>query len=277
MIRMYLHVMSVATGLTSVVYLGQVDEETSRIITRGINALPVDNRYARTIVCEVEEQLSCEYKVETQRFAETVMRGTQHEAEARLHGLALRPRETDAELGQRIREFKEEAHDNAGRTREGVQARHEADVSDGHHNNGPAGPRAGTDEGAQPRGADSRRREDERLTPACQRVYISGPMTGVPDGNVPAFEAAERALLAAGQMPISPHRTPVQRDNVGYLRAAIHVMMYCDAITLLPGWEGSIGARCEVAIALSLSLRFVDLSGVMLATPPLVSITGGYI
>lgn len=38
------------------------------------------------------------------------------------------------------------------------------------------------------------------------RVYCSGPMTGHPDLNRPAFDAAERRLTAQGHFVINPHR-----------------------------------------------------------------------
>ena len=38
------------------------------------------------------------------------------------------------------------------------------------------------------------------------RVYCSGPMTGKPDLNRPAFDAAEKRLTAQGHFVINPHR-----------------------------------------------------------------------
>ena len=37
-------------------------------------------------------------------------------------------------------------------------------------------------------------------------VYIAGPMTGLPDLNYPAFNAAEEALTAAGHAVLNPAR-----------------------------------------------------------------------
>ena len=38
------------------------------------------------------------------------------------------------------------------------------------------------------------------------RIYISGRMTGCPDHNRPAFDAAEKRLAARGHSAINPHR-----------------------------------------------------------------------
>ncbi len=37
------------------------------------------------------------------------------------------------------------------------------------------------------------------------RLYLSGPMTGCPDLNRPAFDAAEKRLTAQGHFVINPH------------------------------------------------------------------------
>ena len=38
------------------------------------------------------------------------------------------------------------------------------------------------------------------------RIYISGKMTGLPDLNRTAFDAAEKRLTAQGHFVINPHR-----------------------------------------------------------------------
>ncbi len=37
------------------------------------------------------------------------------------------------------------------------------------------------------------------------RIYLAGPMTGLPDLNRPAFDAAERRLTEQGHFVINPH------------------------------------------------------------------------
>jgi nucleoside 2-deoxyribosyltransferase len=93
------------------------------------------------------------------------------------------------------------------------------------------------------------------------RIYIAGPMTGRPDFNFPAFHAAAARLRRAGWQVVNPAenfggRTDLPRAT--YLRADIVLLAQCDAIALLPGWDGSAGATLEAIIAVELGLRFID-------------------
>jgi hypothetical protein len=108
------------------------------------------------------------------------------------------------------------------------------------------------------------------------RIYIAGPMRGYPEHNFPAFDKAEKEIAAAGHIPVSPHQAPKQDSPTNYLKYDIALLVSCDAICLLSGWEASIGAKCEVAVALSLSLLFVDECGRIVKAPDSVTITGGY-
>ncbi len=91
------------------------------------------------------------------------------------------------------------------------------------------------------------------------KVYISGPMTGHPDLNFPAFHQAEQAISALGLHPINPAR--INPDSaMGWtacMRADIKALCDCDAIALLPGWEYSKGAHLELHIAHRLDLYVV--------------------
>jgi len=102
------------------------------------------------------------------------------------------------------------------------------------------------------------------------RVYIAGPMAGIPGGNKEAFAARAEELRQAGHEPVNPwdidpeqHEGPClggiptnENDHLYgcNLRADIMQLMFCDAITLLPGWENSKGASTEEHVARSIGL-----------------------
>lgn len=83
------------------------------------------------------------------------------------------------------------------------------------------------------------------------RTYISGPMTGLPGFNKPAFIAAEGELKIAGRNVVNPvnNGMPADADWHEHMRADIVMLMHCDSIFMLPGWSKSKGARLEWWIA----------------------------
>jgi hypothetical protein len=72
-------------------------------------------------------------------------------------------------------------------------------------------------------------------------------MTGLPGYNLPAFAAAKEALDAAGYESVNPGERGVIEGytHADYMRDAIRLLVECDAICLLPGWEDSRGANIE--------------------------------
>lgn len=94
------------------------------------------------------------------------------------------------------------------------------------------------------------------------RFYIAGPMSGYPGHNFAAFHTMAERLRAAGFEAICP----AEDGDVGeqgealyprswyMLRDLRYVLGPVDGasvggVVLLPGWEESRGARCEVAVA----------------------------
>ena len=89
-------------------------------------------------------------------------------------------------------------------------------------------------------------------------VYIAGPMTGLPDLNYPAFNAAEEALTAAGHAVLNPARNgTIVGSNAWqqYMRLSIAQVLQAEAVALLPGWVNSRGATLERGIATALDLQ----------------------
>jgi len=119
---------------------------------------------------------------------------------------------------------------------------------------------------------------------SAARVYIAGPMRGYAEHNYPAFRCAARNLRELGFDVISPVEVNHGPDDTGeqppehYLRNdLIELVRHCDSIALLDGWEESIGARCEAAIAITLGLTFrSSYTGDPVARPAHIVIDCGY-
>jgi hypothetical protein len=94
------------------------------------------------------------------------------------------------------------------------------------------------------------------------RLYLAGPMTGIPDLNFPAFHAAAARLRASGHDVVNPAEINSDPNAkwVDCMRQDIAQLVTCHGIALLPGWEKSKGARLERHIANQLGMAeiFVD-------------------
>lgn len=84
------------------------------------------------------------------------------------------------------------------------------------------------------------------------KVYISGPVSGMPYLNRYAFDAMKRLLTNAGFEPVSPLDgvdPKEEKPYVEYMVDALKLLDKCDAIIFLPYWKGSYGARMEYLFA----------------------------
>lgn len=78
------------------------------------------------------------------------------------------------------------------------------------------------------------------------RWYLSGPMTGLPDFNRPAFHQAAAVVRAAGQTVWNP--AALCPPGLGWkaaMRIDLVALKRAEGLILLPGWERSRGARIE--------------------------------
>lgn len=91
------------------------------------------------------------------------------------------------------------------------------------------------------------------------KIYIAGPMSGLPEYNYPAFHAAEARLKAAGYETLNPANNPEQDSWEGYMRAAIAQVVQADGIAYLPGSYSSRGARLELRLAEDLRMKTAPL------------------
>jgi hypothetical protein len=84
-----------------------------------------------------------------------------------------------------------------------------------------------------------------------KRIYISGPMTGLPDLNFPAFNAEANRLRALGYDVVNPAEINPEPGKSFHecLRTDLREMLTCDTVALLNGWERSVGAHLETHVA----------------------------
>lgn len=94
------------------------------------------------------------------------------------------------------------------------------------------------------------------------KLYIAGPMTGLPDFNYPAFYKAAEDLEAAGYEVENPAANQVEGTAswLAFMRLSLVQISRVDGIALLPGWTNSKGARLEehIGSALGMPVRYVQ-------------------
>lgn len=89
------------------------------------------------------------------------------------------------------------------------------------------------------------------------RVYISGPITGMPfEKTLRVFSVAGVAVLTHGDEPITPFTNglPVSADWREHMRADIKMLVDCDAIYMIGNWWMSNKAKLEFDIAMKIGL-----------------------
>lgn len=84
-----------------------------------------------------------------------------------------------------------------------------------------------------------------RINLSDRKVYIAGPMTGLPEFNRPAFFAAEEYLRSHGAKVMNPAVLPKWFEHHEYMQIAIPMLQTCEVVAFLPGWQQSKGARME--------------------------------
>lgn len=93
----------------------------------------------------------------------------------------------------------------------------------------------------------SKRRRAQRSLPT---VYVSGPMTGMPDHNHKAFMEAEKYLRDLGFNVWNPAYNPIGGyEWEDYMKLDLRGLLNSDMIFMLPGWENSRGAKLEKYLA----------------------------
>ena len=92
-----------------------------------------------------------------------------------------------------------------------------------------------------------------------KKVYVSGPMTGIKDYNLPAFVEAAKLLSERGFKPALPVQYADGKLYEEYLKDDLRELLDCDGIFMLPGWQESKGAKIEHMVALACGIDEVTL------------------
>ncbi len=91
-----------------------------------------------------------------------------------------------------------------------------------------------------------------------KRVYVSGPMSGLPNNNVPAFDAAAAKLRKKGYRVTNPAELDDGEPCKTWedcLRRDLRALTKCGAVATLPSWKKSRGANLEVHVARALAFE----------------------
>lgn len=92
-----------------------------------------------------------------------------------------------------------------------------------------------------------------------KRIYLSGPMTSMPDLNFAAFHAEARRLRSLGYEVVNP--VELNPDpTMGWhqcMRRDLQALLDCDAMALLEGWQRSAGAHLEMHVAHRVGMEII--------------------
>lgn len=86
-------------------------------------------------------------------------------------------------------------------------------------------------------------------------IYLSGPMTGIPGENYPAFHTAAARLRELGYDVLNPAETAggvTHLDRTTFLSIDVGYVQAADAIVSMEGWKASRGSKLEMILGASL-------------------------
>ncbi|MBF4433218.1 DUF4406 domain-containing protein [Vibrio anguillarum] len=88
-----------------------------------------------------------------------------------------------------------------------------------------------------------------------KKIYIAGPMTGLPEFNKPEFFKAEFKLSCDNYTVLNPAILPDGLQHHEYMEICLPMVRVSSAVYMLKGWEKSKGAVMEHEYAKDLRLE----------------------
>ncbi|NCA78329.1 MAG: DUF4406 domain-containing protein, partial [Alphaproteobacteria bacterium] len=90
-------------------------------------------------------------------------------------------------------------------------------------------------------------------------IYLSGPMSGIPKFNFPAFYEAELWITEHMMCSIiNPARNVQGLSYDDYMNIDLYLMKLATTIVQLPGWEKSKGAKREYKYAILRGMKIIE-------------------
>ncbi len=95
--------------------------------------------------------------------------------------------------------------------------------------------------------------------------YLAGPMSGYADYNYPQFRAAATFLRNMGIEVVAPHEHDIDpydklMEWSDWAKLGVEMLLPCEGIIVLPGWNNSRGATFEAMLAYLFGFTFAELT-----------------
>jgi hypothetical protein len=92
------------------------------------------------------------------------------------------------------------------------------------------------------------------------KIYISGPISGHDfEQRRQAFKKVEERIRAVGYTPVNPIENGLLPGDhwENHMRADLRMLLECNAIFLMEGWEHSKGCKLEMDVASSCGIHVI--------------------
>lgn len=92
------------------------------------------------------------------------------------------------------------------------------------------------------------------------KVYIAGPITGVPDYRI-KFAVTAAELRCKDHIVFNPATMPAGLSDEAYMPICYAMMDACDTVFFLAGWRRSRGANLEMEYATAKGMKIIFQGG----------------